>query len=214
MEYPAVDEEAEQPANKHETVPSPTQAELPGVEPPPPLTESVKPSELAATPMETAAVPTVPDTTVPALLEHPPTDPPAPAAVETTASEVEYAVVAPAATDSEATAEDAAALSAEAPESSPPAPDTTIPVATATTAEDEPATPPGATTAAEFEPESLETTTQEDTISVEVEGEVVVAALAAVDDAGRAEPAPDEPQSTESTDSPQAEADADRKPAS
>ena len=222
MEYPGIGEDTEQPENDHETAPSPTQVELPGVESSRPTTESLNPSEPVTIPVETATAQTVPDP-VPALLEPPTpvtfsevaTDSPAPAAVETAASETE--IVADAAvTESEAIAapeaEDAAARLAEAPEPNPSAPDTTIPVAAATTAEDASAlSPDGADT--DFESALQETTTQEDTISVEVEGEVVVATLAEVDDAGRAEPAPDEPQSAESTDSPQSESDTDKKPA-
>ena len=124
--------------------------------------------------------------------------------------------------------------STEAPEPCPPEPDTTPPsVATATAAEDVPATSPQPI-AAEFEPEAPETTTQaeaapsmserepvaaapfqENTISVEVEGEVVVATLAATDDTGQTESTPNEPQSIGSTDSPPSESDdTDRKPAS
>lgn len=53
---------------------------------------------------------------------------------------------------------------------------------------------------------------QENMISVEVEGEVVVATLAAADDIGQTEPASNEPPSVGSTDSPQSGPDADRKP--
>ncbi len=144
---------------------------------------------------------------------------------------------APTATESEATAapntQDATTSSAEAPEPSPPEPDTTPPsVVTATTAEDVPATSPHAI-AAELEPEALETTTQaeaissmlehdpvttaplqENTISVEVEGEVVVATLAAADDIGQTESTPNEPQSIGSTDSSPSESETDRKPTS
>lgn len=236
-----VEDKTEQPANDHEAASFPTQAEPPAVEPSPPPAESAKISEPAATPMETAAVsvvsdpvPTLLEPSTPAISGEMTTDSPAPAAVETTASEVEYAVAAPAATDRETTVapdtEDAAALSAETSEPSPPALDMMIPVATTT--EGTPATSSGAV-AAEFEPESLATTTpaettlslpehdpiatmpyQEDTISVEVESEVMVATLAVLDDTGQAKPAPDEAQSAGSADSPQTESDVDQKPAS
>ena len=247
MEYPVAEEEMEQPGNDHETASSPTQAEPPMTEPPPPSAKQIETSEPAATSMETAAVSAIPDS-VPTPLEPPTpavfsevaTDQPAPTAVEveTTTSEIECAVSAPAATESEAatapSTEDATTSSTEAPEPCPSEPDTTPPsVATATAAEDVPATSPQPI-AAEFEPEAPETTTQaeaapsmperepvaaapfqENTISVEVEGEVVVATLAATDDTGQTESTPNEPQSIGSTDSPPSESDdTDRKPAS
>jgi ribonuclease E len=247
MEYPVAEEEMEQPGNDHETASSPTQAEPPMTEPPPPSAKQIETSEPAATSMETAAVSAIPDSVptpleplTPAVFSEVATDQPAPTAVEveTTTSEIECAVSAPAATESEAatapSTEDATTSSTEAPEPCPPEPDTTPPsVATATAAEDVPATSPQPI-AAEFEPEAPETTTQaeaapsmperepvaaapfqENTISVEVEGEVVVATLAAADDTGQTESTPNEPQSIESTDSPQSESDdTDRKPAS
>ncbi|MDG4555543.1 MAG: Rne/Rng family ribonuclease [Candidatus Competibacter sp.] len=237
MEYPVVEERTEQPASQHETAPSPTQAEPLGVELAPSPDEPAKPSEPATASMETAADPTDP---VPALLEIPTpatsgtvaTDPPASAAAEIAASEVENAVAAPATTETEAIAtpgaEDATTLSAEAPEPNSSAPDATLPVAVTSTEAAPTASPD--MVAAECEPELLETTIpaetilsppdhdpiaptlyQEDTISVEVEGEVVVATLAAVDDAGRVEPTPDEPQSGGSADPPQPDSDLDRK---
>ncbi|QQS55059.1 MAG: Rne/Rng family ribonuclease [Candidatus Competibacteraceae bacterium] len=154
--------------------------------------------------------------------------------VEPIASESGYVVVAPAPTENEAAVapitEDATVSSSEAPEPCPPAPDTTILAVATTAVEDMPATsPPHAI--AEIEPEAPDTTTQEEAtpsmpegdpvtaspsqenmISVEVEGEVVVATLAAADDIGQTEPASNEPPSVGSTDSPQSGPDADRKP--
>ena len=240
MEYPMSEEAPEQPGNDHETALSPTRAEPPTTEPSPPSAKLIETSEPAATPMETVAVSAIPDS-VPTLLEPP--IPAAFSEVAPAASESEVvpaaseSEVAPAASESEATtattAEDTTASSAEAPEPCPPAPDTTLPpVAAATAAEDAPATSPHAI-AAEFEPEAPETTaqaeatssmperdpvtaapSQENMISVEVEGEIVVATLAAADDIGQTEPTPNEPQSIGSTDSPQSESDTDQKPTS
>ena len=202
---------------------------------------AVTPMETVAISTTADAVPVPLEPTTPATFSEVTTDQPTTVAVEveTTTSEIEYTVGAPTATEDEATAapntQDATTSSAEAPESCPPEPETTPPpsVATATATEDDvPATSPHAI-AAELEPEALETTTQaeatssmpehepvaaapfqENTISVEVEGEVVVATLAATDDIGQTESTPNEPQSIGPTDSSPSESDTDRKPTS